>query len=255
MSHNESYFRCSRIGSSSSGQRVQVLTRFKVDSIEPASNTRVIARGGGATFATGSGIAGIWDGFGGGSVLILRWVSGSETQIGSRVDVSASSAADTYMNLLLEVNGSGVSATVKLKFWAGDPGDEPGAWTIEGTLGTTLLDSGSAGLGHYEGTTTDTKHEFLSIGYGEDATRLGGSIGITGSGSAIAAGAGALSIAQEVMGAGSAIAAGGGMPLVTKNLSGFGSAAAAGMGAMDVSLTEISRISARIFMPRNLRID
>lgn len=275
MSANESYFRCQAIGSSSSGQRVQVFTRFKVDEVTEASNTRVIARGGGATFETRSGVAAVWDGFGGGSVLLLRWVSGSEAQIGSRVDVSAISAANTYMNLLLEVDGTDAASTVKLKFWDGASEDEPGSWTIENTLGVAALNSGSAGIGHNEGTPTTTMHEFLGIGYGEDAPRLGGALDIIGAGSAIASGVGLVSIAREIQGAGSAIAAGfglisiareivgagsaiasgGGLPLVTKNIVGAGSSAAAGFGELDISLTEISGISARIFMPSNLRID
>lgn len=167
----EAYYRCSPMGDAASGARAQSLIQFKVEAISSTSNVRCLARGANAAYSNRSGVAALWDGFGGGSILLLRWVNGSLTFIGSRVDVSSNSAADTYMNLLLEVNGENAGATVKAKFWPGALGDEGGSWDIEETLGTTSLNTGSVGWGHFQNTSEDTTVLFFGAGFGEDAPR------------------------------------------------------------------------------------
>src|SRR6185312_10730544 len=83
------------------------------------------------------------------AVQISRYVSGTETVIGSESTVSGLTyAAGTPLKVRLQVEGTGTTS-LRLKVWRAD-GTEPGAWAKTGTDSTTGFQSaGSVGLATY----------------------------------------------------------------------------------------------------------
>ncbi len=86
---------------------------------------------------------------GGVAVQVSKYVSGTETVIGSETTVSGLTyTAGTALKIRLQVEGSGTS-TLRLKVWRAD-GTEPAAWQKTGTDTTAGLQSaGAVGLATY----------------------------------------------------------------------------------------------------------